>query len=468
MTLRRNYKKAGIAISRESVDIWMAQDLVTKQVPASQPQYNVQAMLLESEAAAQTAITRLQAGEAFSQVTGDLSKYPPGTIDTANMGWVTPRQADITLKSSKFGSIISNAGAGVVGGPAYDDTVIKRFGYWVAEIVEMTYDTDNVTPSAIHLQGILLASEQEAKNIADQLSAGADINELAKQNSLINGAKDNGADLGWISESQDPNLFALTSRPLNTLVGPISDNYTETMGGYWVFNILEKNESMALTSDQQSKLENDFLDRCAAELAKDPKYEVKNLLTQDMKDLALNQVVLAQGKGSVLIGITSLPVGEQGIKYYSKLTAYGEQKGNTWSITSGSLPEGLSLDKSTGEITGIPRYGGGGGFTLRVENAIHFHEQEFSYQMRVAVLLVTKSLPDGAVGTDYFEVLEVVSDVETNSWSIIKGNLPDGLSLEQYTGTISGKPTVSGAFSFTVQVDDGIAKSAQDLTINVQ
>jgi parvulin-like peptidyl-prolyl isomerase len=461
--------KSHMSLNQENVDILMAQELIDRQVPASQPQYKVQAMLLESEETAQIAINRLQSGEDFLKVNGELSRFPTATnTNPAQLGWITPRQADISLSSARFGDIISNANAGVLSGPVYDDTVFKQFGYWVAKIVEKSYASDNITIVAAHYQGILVGSEKEADNILDELNTGTDFNELAKEFSLMPGAKDNGAEIGWLSENLDPSLFdALAGRPLNTIVGPIGDNRVETAGGYWVYNVLEKNNSMALTSDQRSELVNDLLNRCTAALLKNPKYQLKNLLTPEMKDFALNQVVSAQGEGSVLIGTNSLPVGEQGVNYYCKIKAYGYQKGNIWSVTDGVLPDGLSLDESTGVISGVPTFGGGGGFTLRVENRFHFNEQQFTYQIRLAVSVNTKSLPDGQLGTAYFQILEVISDVEIN-WSIIKGNLPDGLNLEKNTGIISGTPAAAGTFSFTVQVDDGIGKGQQDLTINVR
>lgn len=47
-----------------------------------------------------------------------------------------------------------------------------------------------------------------------------------------------------------------------------------------------------------------------------------------------------------------LPRGKKGKKYLATLRAAGGKKTYTWSFT-GSLPEGLSLDPSTGKITGI-------------------------------------------------------------------------------------------------------------------
>lgn len=43
---------------------------------------------------------------------------------------------------------------------------------------------------------------------------------------------------------------------------------------------------------------------------------------------------------------------------------------------------------------------------------------------------------------------------DPNAWSISAGNLPPGLTLDPAGGTITGKPTLAGAFTFTVAVFD--------------
>ena len=467
--IKAELAKTGTPATKERIDVLMAQDLVTKQVPATQPQLHVLAMLLESESAAQLAKTRVQSGETFNKVASELSKIPADITDNCDLGWVTPRQASLVLNSTKFGDMLSGSNAGVLTGPVYDDTVSKQFGYWVAEAVEKTDTSDNTTLAEAHVQGILLGSEQEAEDVIDKLNAGADMNDLAKQLSQLPGAKDNGADLGWITESQDTSLFdALTGQPLNTISGPISDNQTETKGGYWVFNVLEKNDSLALTSDQQDMLEKDLLDRCTAALQKEPNYKVENFLTQKMKDFALNEVVAAQGKGSVLISTSSLLDSEVGVSYSCNITTYGYNRGNTWSITEGTLPDGLSLDKSTGVISGTPKFGGVHDFTVEVNNGLHYWQQDLIITIRLPVSVTTSSLPDGQVGTAYSEKLETFDASYTYTWSIIEGTLPDGLSLDKSTGVISGTPKTAGTYSFTVQADDGLKKATRALSINIQ
>jgi parvulin-like peptidyl-prolyl isomerase len=463
--IKADLKKSDIPVTDEHIDILMAQELVEQQVPSTQPQFNVQAILLESESVAQEVIARLQAGESIDQVAYDLSKIPEGEIYGGDMGWVTAREADITVGSTEFGEMISGADVNVLSDPSYDDSVSKTYGYWVAEVVERNDATDT-DPAKIHVKGILVGTEQEANAVIDQLNAGADIDELAKQASQQSGAADNGAEVGWLTEGDDNGIFdGLFDLPLNEVSAPIGDNQTVTKGGYWVFNVLEKDENRELTTDQENLLVNDLLNRCLVELQKDPEYNVEVLLTQEMTDFALDKVVLSQGEGSVIIGTGSLPAGEAKVSYSCQLEVYGNKKGNTWSIIQGSLPQGLSLDSSTGLISGVPKLAGASSLTIEVNSGLHYSTQEYVIHVHIPVSVVTDSLADGQVGVNYSATIEVFGDVNYYTWSVISGTFPDGLTLGQYTGYIYGTPTTAGTYDFTIEVDDGFSKAIKTLSI---
>ena len=463
-------KETNIPVTDEHIDLLRVQELVETQVPSAQPQAHVQAMLLEDEDVAREVIAGLQAGDSFEQVANRLSKIPGSRIANSDLGWVTGREADLTVGSTKFGDIILGTNAGLLSDPVYDDTVTKTFGYWVIKVVEKNEATDTHS-TEIHIKGILVGNEQEAYGLIDKLNAGADIDELAREFSQLPGAADGGADLGWMSEIQDTGDFqVLFDLPVNEISAPISDNQTETKGGYWVFDLLEKDDNRALTTDQKNLLDDDFISRCSAELEKDPNYNVESLLTEEMRVFAINKVVLSQGKGSVFIRTGSLPVGEAGVDYFYQLETYGNQKDNTWSVTQGNLPKGLSLDASTGVISGTPEFAGVASLTIQVDSGLHYWDEDFVMRVLLPIGVKTTSLPDAEVGADYSAVLEVVGDIGANTiykWSIISGSLPDGLELGEFTGYISGTPAAAGTYDFTVQVDDGLAQATQTLSITV-
>src|SRR5580700_6298228 len=70
------------------------------------------------------------------------------------------------------------------------------------------------------------------------------------------------------------------------------------------------------------------------------------------------------------------------------------------------------------------------------------------------VQFVGNTLATAAVGTAYSATLSVTGGTAPYTFSTVTGTLPSGLSLSSATGVISGTPSASGQFSFTLQVSD--------------
>jgi len=70
-----------------------------------------------------------------------------------------------------------------------------------------------------------------------------------------------------------------------------------------------------------------------------------------------------------LIVISGLPAARLSSSYSATLQAVGGAKPLYWSITEGSLPPGLFLDSSTGQISGLPQKRGHYTFTIEVMDA---------------------------------------------------------------------------------------------------
>ena len=158
------------------------------------------------------------------------------------------------------------------------------------------------------------------------------------------------------------------------------------------------------------------------------------------------------------VSINSLPAATAGTAYNQTLSVSGGTSPYTWSITAGTLPAGLSLNASTGAITGTPTGAGSNSVTFQVTDAAKdFASQSITITVTAppALTITTATLPAGTTGTVFSQTLQATGGVPSYTWSKSAGNLPAGLSLSS-AGVISGTPsgTFTGTSSFTVTLTD--------------
>ena len=150
--------------------------------------------------------------------------------------------------------------------------------------------------------------------------------------------------------------------------------------------------------------------------------------------------------------------GQVGVPYNSALVASGGVPPYTFSITSGVLPDGLTLNTSTGAITGTPTAAGTFNFTAQVADKTNAmggtKTTNCSIVIAPAPLKLLCAASTGQVGVPYNSALVASGGVPPYSYSITLGSLPPGLSLNTSTGAITGTPSSPGSFSFTSQAMD--------------
>ncbi len=159
------------------------------------------------------------------------------------------------------------------------------------------------------------------------------------------------------------------------------------------------------------------------------------------------------------ITTTSVPDATLGAAYTAPITATGGVPPLSWSLSSGTLPTGLALGKSTTgtvNITGKATVAGVSTFTVTVTDATGASSTSPQLQIVVSSLALTTTspLPSGTVGVAYAGVqFAATGGTPPYAFSVATGsNLPAGLTL--VAGDLTGTPTTEGNYSFGISVTD--------------
>ena len=141
------------------------------------------------------------------------------------------------------------------------------------------------------------------------------------------------------------------------------------------------------------------------------------------------------------------------------------------------LPEGLSLNPTTGEIVGTPT-GDAGKYNISVTVTNKYGSDNISVGMYVygetSKPKITTTQADIAVGyvdSSYSQRIVYNSGIgEPSKASIKNGNLPKRLILRQagFGIYIEGKPTEEGTFTFTVRLQNAAGFDEETYTITIQ
>ncbi len=154
----------------------------------------------------------------------------------------------------------------------------------------------------------------------------------------------------------------------------------------------------------------------------------------------------------------SLAPGKLNIPYSATLQPSGGMSPYSFSV-SGSLPPGVSFNN--GVISGTPTQLGMFKFTVTLTDSIGGSIIR-NYQIAIPSEIKIDTmgpLPGGTVGTPYTTTIVSSAGLPPVTWSSA-GNVPPGLSLNSFTGVLSGTPTKAGQYTFDVTVSDPTEASA--------
>jgi virginiamycin B lyase len=182
----------------------------------------------------------------------------------------------------------------------------------------------------------------------------------------------------------------------------------------------------------------------------------------------------------------TLPASPQlaGSAFSGTCTASNGTPPYTFSATG--LPPGVSLDSSTGILSGTLTIAGYFNFTVTVTDSstpIEMGHEALAFTVTPLPLSLSCNTPTARLYTPYVGASQAPygctamngTPLDTNgtfsyTYALTGGTLPPGLSFDATTGNISGTPTTLGSYPFTVTVTDSSTPpmtAMQTITLSV-
>lgn len=189
------------------------------------------------------------------------------------------------------------------------------------------------------------------------------------------------------------------------------------------------------------------------------------VLGQNMADQVTFVYIAGESVSETVVATDLVEPGPQAIAY-------------TIAPAGGSLPSGLSLNGSTGEITGTAQNDTTATFTLRASDSVDFADRSFTIQVNGKPIWETAIDSIGSVQegeSDSFQVTANAGDSvdlsQTVTYAVVvnaAGLTAIGYSLNGASGAITGTATdPSGPTAFTVRASDGLETEDRGFSITV-
>jgi len=179
--------------------------------------------------------------------------------------------------------------------------------------------------------------------------------------------------------------------------------------------------------------------------------------------------------GNLVNGVCVLPDAALG-QGYEAFIITSHESGGTFTITSGSLPPGLTMPSQYGAagtiVAGTPTQRGTSTFTV---NGTDQEGQPLQQTYSITVgpppplqVNPTGGCISGTVGVAYQQYFFAQGGLQPWTWSLVSGSLPPGLHLtspyapQDNNSVLAGTPTAAGTFTITMRVADSQGAKATE------
>jgi len=291
-------ESAGFPLNRAYRDMFrrsmleerLLEEYFEQQVPQFAEQRHVMAMFLESESQADEVIARLEAGEDFAAIAGELSLEGITQTQEGDLGWLPEGVLTLEMGSPLIDEAAFDSDVGVLSQPIYEETRYKAVGYWLVEVTERDAETGRAW-----VMMILLSSEEEADEVIARLEAGEDFGALVEEFSQHDASRPTGGLLEIASEGQISSTFYYAifdpELEVGVLSQPIRDEEVNTSGGYWLVEVVGMDDNRQIEEEDRELLKAGVLADWIEALWDDPDNDIQSYLDEEKIQWAISQVI---------------------------------------------------------------------------------------------------------------------------------------------------------------------------------
>ncbi|MBR1437235.1 MAG: S8 family serine peptidase, partial [Synergistaceae bacterium] len=135
-----------------------------------------------------------------------------------------------------------------------------------------------------------------------------------------------------------------------------------------------------------------------------------------------------------------------------------------WAV-SADASLGLTISRS-GDIAGVPTKTGDFKVDVTIKSGGSTESRQFILKVSEMPSVKTANLPDGKINTPYETVTLSSEGTEPVYWSVVEGELPDGLSVAS-NGYIFGTPTKADTFAFTLEARNAAGNGTKSYIVMI-
>lgn|GEM_PF-1374772 len=249
----------------------------------------------------------------------------------------------------------------------------------------------------------------------------------------------------------EPVVLSLTTPAAGTVDSPYDDTFVTVSGGVAPFSYAATGLPAGLT-----------IDAATGAVTGTPTARGTHTVTVTVTDAGgradtqTADLVIATQPLELTLGTPA--TGTVGADYVSTFVAANGGAG-PYTYAAQDLPAGLSIDPSTGAVTGTPSSAGDAGVTITVTDADGKTATKTVTIPIRAALVLTLTEPGAATAGSAYESMFVAVAGGAGPYIFTATGLPEGVSIDSATGAVSGTPVGVGTFDVGITVTDSEGRS---------